>query len=227
MPVTPNSTNTITGIAREVSNYTCVTYFDDLQLSDGLTSGAIKNAAVIACSDMGWLVPYVCSDTRVELSLFQNFGHRHDTGGFAETLAASGFEHVIVYGHSPCDYTRFLAKSARQKTLDDKQISAEQNFLNQLYQSALEKDSEGDWEKVGQYKVLSEMKNLLENPVVSAKAQIGNLKVHGWFYKTSQRKLEIFDPHKELFTAQLTQMSKPPVMKFAPDDSHIGEAGAN
>lgn len=51
-----NSAHSITEIAKEVAQHPFVTYLDDVQLSDGLLAGAIKNAAVNACSDMGLIL---------------------------------------------------------------------------------------------------------------------------------------------------------------------------
>ena len=85
-----NPANTIAGIAREVSSFPCVSYLDDVAMSDGLLCGSIGSAAVVACSDMGWLVPYVCSSRDVQLNLFQNFGHSFATGGLVENIVGQG-----------------------------------------------------------------------------------------------------------------------------------------
>ncbi len=194
-PIGSANPDTITGIARELSRFPCVSYLDDIDLSDSLLAGSIKSAAVIACSDMGCVLPYVCSSTDVKLFLFQNFGHQFATGGLVETILNSGIETVVVYGHSPCEYTRFLAKS---KFSD---LSSTSKIENQLYAAALESDHQGAWRDVDQFKILDELKSMLADPVIAPLAAKGKLTLHGWFYNSTARQLEVFDPKKESFIA--------------------------
>lgn len=201
-----NSSDTIAGIAMDLSELSSVKYLDDIELSDGLLSGSIKNAAVIACSDMGCSVPYVCSSGKVQLFLFQNFGHGFATGGFIETVVKSGIETVIVYGHSACRYTRFVARAACDQQTNQCRSAGEEQQL-QLYAAALETDSESLWEEVGRYNVLLELKSMLGDKVIGRLAARGRLKVHGWFFKTASRQLEIFDPGKRAFTVPHTKSS--------------------
>lgn len=220
-----NSTSAIADIAKLVSRIPCVSYLDDVQLSDGLLVGSINSAAVVACSDMGWLVPYVCSSPNVQLFLFQNFGHRFETGGFVDTITGSGVEHVVVYGHSDCKYAKFLAGSVQgRSTLDSLQPNVTEQ-QHQLYKNALESDSESLWEEVGQFNVLLELKAMLCEPSIARLAEEGRLKVHGWFYKAASKQLTIFDPHKQAFVEQRTRLKVQDslVVKFVPDQSCVGE----
>lgn len=218
-----NPANTIKGIAKELSKFPCVSCLDDVQLSDGLLGGSIPKAAVIACSDMGWLVPYVCSSAKVQLLLFQNFGHRFDTGGFVEALVESNVGNVVVYGHSVCQYTRFLARSYFDKRSGDSLQPAPDNHHLQLYSDALQSDSETLWEKVGQFNVLSELKRMLTDPIVAPLAASGKLKMHGWFFDSVHRQLQVFDPKKEAFVVQYSELPNGLVLKFIPDRSHVPE----
>lgn len=187
-----NSTNTLSEIAAQVSNYTCVTYLDDIQLSDGLLSGSIKRAAIVACSDMGIRLPYVCSNHDVPLYLFQNFGHSFEIGGMIETVAEMGVEDVVVYGHSECEFIKYLAKL-------EEGLSSEDEGQCRLYSAALESDSEEEWKNAGQYNVLKELKKMLENPILEPLAKNGKLKIHGWFYNSAIKQIEVFDPKKRVF----------------------------
>ncbi len=216
----PNSANTIDGIANEISKHSCVSYLDDVQLSDGLLAGSIKNAAVIACSDMGWLVPYVCSSAKVQLFLFQNFGHQFESGGFVETVVGSGVEHVFVYGHSVCEYTKYLARS-----IDDQPVGAvlkpnETKDQLELYSAAIESDSEAVWESVGKYNVLLELKRMLADPLIATKTTTGTLKAHAWFYNSTTHQLEVFDPAREVFIIPNAMLSDSSVIKFVPGEGH-------
>lgn len=190
----PNSANTIGGIASEISKNPCVTYLDDVQLSDSLVSGSMKNAAVVACSDMGAWVPYVCSSPSVKLFLFQNFGHHFECGGMVETIVGTEIQNVVVYGHSDCEYIKFLAKPENS----DKAKTEEQR---QLYATALESESEEAWKTVGQYNVLIELKQMLADSIIGPLAASGKVNLHGWFYDAVAAQVEVFDPKKKAFIA--------------------------
>jgi carbonic anhydrase len=170
----------ITGIACEISGHPCVTYLDDVKLSDGLLSGSIKNAAVIACADMGASVPYLCSSPGAELYLFQNFGHQFDSADMVETIVESDVRNVIVYGHSDCQYMKFIA---RQKDREE----------------ARREDIYAAWKSVGQYNVLNELKKMLVDPDIAHLVKNGNINLHGWFHDATAGRIEVFDPKKQAF----------------------------
>ncbi len=210
--------DTINGIAEELSEFSCVRYLDDLQLSDGLLSGAIESAAVIACSDMGLSVPYVCSSANVKLFLFQNFGHDFAAGGFVETLVGQGVEDVVVYGHSPCKYTKFRARTAIDQSTRDSQLCESRDRL-ELYSVALDSQCETVWSDVGRFNVLFEMKRLLADPTISPIVAQGRLKVHGWFYESGENQLEVFDPMNRAFMRQQLKLPDSITVKFAPHET--------
>ncbi|MBA3855894.1 MAG: hypothetical protein C0507_03195 [Cyanobacteria bacterium PR.3.49] len=187
-----NLVDTIGGIASEISKHPCVTYLDDVQLSDNLVSGVMKNAAVVACSDVGAWVPYVCSSASVKLFLFQNFGHHFESGGMVETIVGKGIQNVVVYGHSDCKYIKFLARPENS----DKTKTEEQR---QLYVAALESDSQAAWKTVGQYNVLVELKQMLADPIIGPLAASGKLNLHGWFYDAVAAQIEVFAPKIKAF----------------------------
>ncbi len=56
-----------------------------------------------------------------------------------------------MYGHSDCEYTKFLAES-------EEGLSSKDEDQRRLYATAVESDSEADWKIAGQYKVLNELK---------------------------------------------------------------------
>ncbi len=180
-------------LASEVAKFPFVTFLDDVQLSDGLLSGSITNAVVVACSDMGAWVPFVCSAPTVQLFLFQNFGHNFDSGGLVETVVEKGVRNVAVYGHSDCEYLKFLAKSAQGLSAVEEQ--------RQLYAHALESDTEAAWTTVGQYNVLAALKQMLVDPTLAPLVASGELNIHGWFYNSAVRQLELFDPIQKAFMA--------------------------
>jgi carbonic anhydrase len=216
----PNSANLLDDLALEVSGFPSVSFLNDVELSDGLLEGSIKSAAVIACSDMGWLVPYVCSSANVQLFLFQNFGHSFATGGFVETVVGRGVERAVVYGHSASEYTKYFARSVVDQPAQHILQSPESKSRLQLYSAALESDSETLWEQVGRYNVLSELKGMLADPVIGPVAAEGKLKIHGWFYKSAESLLEVFDPKHQAFIGQRTKLPDSLVMKFVPDEIH-------
>lgn len=216
----PNSTITFARLAKEMSELPYVSYLDDVQLSDGLLAGSIKNAALSACSDMGWLVPYVCSSANVQLFLFQNFGHQFESGGFVETVVGSAVEHVFVYGHSVCKYTKFLARSINDQPAGAVLKPNETKAQFELYSAAIESNSEAVWENVGQYNVLLEMKRMLADPLIATMTTAGILEAHAWFYNSTTHQLEVFDPAREAFIRPNTKLSDSSVIKFLPGEGY-------
>ena len=213
-----NLTEGIAAIAKGLSKLPCISYLDDVQLSDGLLAGSIKNAAVIACSDMGWLVPYVCSSARVQLYLFQNFGHSFASGGFVETVARARVEHVFVYGHSVCEYTKHLARS-----VDDpkgRNVLKPSEDQLELYSAAVIADTEAVWKNVGQYNVLLELKKMLADPLIATMTASGFLNLHGWFYNSTNHQLEVFDSARQAFIVPNAKLSDSTVIKFVPCEGH-------
>lgn len=186
-------------VADRLSRFESVGFLDDLQLSDGLLQGSIGGAAVIACSDMGWLLRYVCSDPDANLHLFQNFGHRTDSGGFVETVLDKRLETIIVYGHSPCGFAKYQAKAVL--------------------------DQESDWLEVGRRGVLQEMLRVLEESRIGELAANDKLRVrvHGWFYNSESQHLEVFDPVRKSFVEQISRLDCEPRIKFVPDQGLVGE----
>lgn len=186
-------------IADRLLQFKSVELLDDVQLSDGLLDGSIAGAAVIACSDMGWLLRYVCSDPDANLHLFQNFGHRTDSGGFVETVLDKRLETIIVYGHSPCGFAKYQAKEAPSEDFD--------------------------WLEVGRRGVLEEMLRMLEESRIGELAanEKLRLRVHGWFYNSESQHLEVFDPVRKSFVEQISRLDYEPRIKFVPDQGLVGE----
>ncbi|MBX9690266.1 MAG: hypothetical protein K2X27_26370 [Candidatus Obscuribacterales bacterium] len=153
-------------LAREVSKISSVSYFDDVQLSDALLAGQAQAACLIACSDMGAYLPYVCSDPTVKLHVFQNFGHSCLAGGVFETMAYTAIEHFIVYGHFDCRYAK-----DRDAELLEKDPSLR--------------------EELERYNVLRELRTFADN---ATGLPLKNLKLHGWVHDKRQGHLQIFDP---------------------------------
>jgi carbonic anhydrase len=166
-------------LASEICQYPSLTYFDDVQLSDSLVHGEIENACVIACSDMGASLPFVCSDPKVKLLIFQDFGHSCLSSGAIEVIDEYNLQHVIIYGHQNCEFARF-----RDRALIDS--------FSKLKQEA-DEDAHCLYKELARYNVLKELRTLIEN--TSNKT----LKIHGWVYDANQRLLEVFDPDKRGF----------------------------
>ena len=210
-------------LADRLSDFRGVEFLDDLQLSDGLVSGSIAGAAVIACSDMGWLLRYVCSDDSVNLHLFQNFGHRFDTGGFFETIIDSKVEQVVVYGHSPCDYSRFRARALVEQPSSNFFDDDKSGEMLEVYSLAVDSDDESIWQKVGRYNVLFELLKMAEHPAIEAACSKGMLKLHGWFFNAESAQLEVFDPSKAKFVEQRFKLDQSAVVRFLPGEGLVGE----
>ncbi|MBI1270009.1 hypothetical protein GC174_06230 [bacterium] len=210
-------------IAFRLSNFGGGEFLDDLQLSDGLVSGSIASAAVIACSDMGWLLRYVCSDESVNLHLFQNFGHRFDTGGFLETMVDSKVERVVIYGHSPCEYARFRARAMVEHRSSDFSNDEKSGDLLEVYSLALESDDQSIWQNVGRYNVLFELMKMAEHPAIEAACSKGMLKLHGWFFNAESAQLEVFDSSKAKFVEQKFKLDESAIVRFLPGEGLVGE----
>jgi len=126
------------------------------------------------------------------LFLFQNFGHHFASGGMVETVAGKEISNVVVYGHSDCEYIKFLARPENSH-------HAENDEQRRLYDAAIESDSDSAWKTVGQYNVLNELKEMLADPVIGPLAASGKLSLHGWFFDAAAAQIEVFDPHRKAF----------------------------
>ena len=187
-------------LAQEIAECRFVTYLNDVQLSEGLVTQSIGSAAIIACSDMGYQLPYVCSLTEVPLYIFQNFGHHFIDGGARETIFSLGIEDVIVYGHSNCHFSEFLGSRPEQEVSGELPSENVDVQLDHLRASGKADDILAS-ENLGRDRVLQELKGMIVDPLLLAMATNGNrkLRLHGWFYNSTRNLLEVFDPNEGEF----------------------------
>lgn len=191
-------------LAQEIADCPFVTYLNDVQLSDGLLTRSIGSAAVIACSDMGLQLPYVCNSTEAPLYIFQNFGHHFIDGGARETIVCLGIEDVIVYGHSCCQFADFLVARQAQKVSDGlplENLSYGDGVQVGHPRASGKADDILGSENPGRARVLQELQGMIVDPLLSAMAANGNrkLRLHGWFYNSTGNLLEVFDPNEGEF----------------------------
>ena len=78
-------------------------------------------------------------------------------------------------------------------------MSSEDEDPSPLYATAVESDSETDWKIVGQYHVLRELKKMLADPIIAQLVENGRLQMHGWFYNSAIRQIEVFEPKQKAF----------------------------
>ncbi|MBX9723035.1 MAG: carbonic anhydrase [Candidatus Obscuribacterales bacterium] len=179
-----------------------VTYLDDVQLSDGLLSGDIQGAMLFACSDMGLQLPYVCSSAMARLFIFQTFGHNFSDG--VRTVMCQGISEVIVYGHSNCEFLKFLAKSkhtAEEEVLISKYFRAEHKAQRKYFANHCASDDNAQWLNSCRGNVLNEIKSMLSYPEIADLASKGRLRFHAWLLRSDNNTLEIFDPALEAFVS--------------------------
>jgi len=190
-----DTTNT-TNLYEELSLVPAVKLLTDIDLSDGLAAGSISYAVLVCCSGMGLSLPYVCRDENARILTFQSFGHKCSYSAIAELLANDLVSNLIVYGHSNCEFTRFLQKAREQG-------SSEEQLLRQWDPSACEEVESGqiwrfftgdNWLLMNELQVLAELKAVLQYPNVLARAESGKLSLHGWMYHEKIRKLQVYHP---------------------------------
>lgn len=188
----------------ELPAYPFVTYLDDVQLSDQLQAGEIQGALLVACSDMGAMLPFVCADPKANLLIFQDIGHRCWQDGIASLLGrGSVYDHLVVYGHTDCKFARFLIEEAQLWQLGygslAKSFQVEAQSALRQYGRNLTKDENQNWRRLNEWNVLSELKCALLHPGVLERALNSQLQFHGWLYVAEKNQLAVFDPETEQF----------------------------
>lgn len=182
----------------ELASFPFVQYLTDVELSDGLLNGSIPSAILVCCSDLGTELPNVCSSPEANLLTFQNFGHKTD--GIAEQALYSQVRNVIVYGHTDCEFMRFLVKSDElghvEKDLKDKWFRCESEAV-----TALNADKTKTWKQIIELRVLSELKTLLQNQDFLKRAENLKLILHGWVYDDERGGLDVYEPKARRFVA--------------------------
>ncbi|MBX9723729.1 MAG: hypothetical protein K2X81_20150 [Candidatus Obscuribacterales bacterium] len=195
-------------LINEMSELPCVTYLNDVQLSDGLLSGDISATMLFACSDMGVQLPYVCSSEIAKLFIFQTFGHQFSTE--ARIIMCKGISDVIVYGHSNCELLKFLAKSRHTKeeeALISKYFSAEHTAQKKYLAKEFVADKHTQWLESCRTNILSKIKSMRSCPEIAELASKGSLFFHAWLLRSQDNTLEIFDPASKAFVSAHTDLT--------------------
>lgn len=170
-------------IAEQLSGLPFVTYLDDIQLCDGLCSGSISGAVVVACPDMGARLPFVCSVMTAPLLVIQTFGLSGIESDFEQINANFDFSDVIFYGHSDC---RWMFPFDGLEVSD----ALKEPFAHQCISSAAKEASSLT---LARRSVLCQMKQALSCSVVNGLA-MNKKRFHAWFHNSSNNTLEVFDP---------------------------------
>ncbi len=168
-------------IAEELSGLPFVTYLDDVQLCDGLCSGSISGAVVVACPDMGARLPFVCSAITAPVFVIQTFGLSGIDSDFEQIIANFDFSDVIFYGHSNCKWPF---------SFGGLQV-AEEDPLARQCSSRTGRETSSLTPARGS--VLWQMKQALSWSVVNGLA-LRKKRFHAWFHNSSNNTLEVFDP---------------------------------
>lgn len=191
-------------LATELSELSYVTYLDDVQLSDGLQSGSIAGAMIFACSDMGWQLPYVCSAPASNLFVFQTFGRRFAEGGAAEAMTCADVSDVIIYGHTDCQFMKFLARDehdAAEKELIARHFQPEHSLQMKEFALQTESGIHAPWLEICRRRVLGEIASMLSHSAIADRARAGTLRFHAWLHESEKNALEVFDPSQEAFVS--------------------------
>lgn len=198
-------------LREELAQKAYITYLDDLQLSDDLQSGAIKGCAVITCADMGIQLPYVCSAPEANMLIFQNLGHSVLQSGVVDFLEGAEIDNIIVYGHSDCEFTRFLARPDERNEegseLVSRHFQLESAFMIREYGESQEIDTES-WLRANEWRVLNELRQLLAHPKILHRADGGQLSLHGWIHSEEQNNLKVFDPARKRFVSNMEELER-------------------
>lgn len=192
-----------------LATFPFVTYLDDVQLSDQLQADQIKGALIVACGDMGATLPYVCTDPEVNLLIFQGPGHRSSQTGIGSLLARGTIDHLVIYGHTNCQFTRLLVESGRPAQSLCNQTAnlfrmESQSALRQ-YSRNLTQSERANWRRLNEWFVLRELRSALLYPGVAERAYRSQLKLHGWLYVSETKELEVFAPATRQFVRALAQ----------------------
>lgn len=192
-------------LANELSRVPCIRYLDSIELSDGLISGDIRQCILVACSDMGANLPYVCSVMDVNLLLFQNFGHSTSMSNIDALLFESASD-LVVYGHTDCMFLRLLAlpdkESEERQILLRKHFQFESELLIHQYRSQSGCDEHTVWKRLSEWRVMRELQLVLANPQIRDRFEAGQLDLHGWVHDVEENVLEVFDPEKQAFVLE-------------------------
>ena len=192
-------------LANELSQVSCITYLDSVELTDRLLSHDIKQCVLVACADMGANLPYVCSAPEANLLTFQNMGHRTNQFGIDTVLSETATD-LVVYGHSDCEFLRFLAQPQLQneagQMLIRNQFKSESESLIHQYKSQVGIDEDTKWKTLSEWWVMRELKSILSNSRIGHRAESARLKLHGWVHNAEQKTLEIFDPKQQQFVVE-------------------------
>lgn len=190
-----------------LATFPFVTYLDDVQLSDQLQADQIKGALIVACVDMGAKLPYVCTDPKVNLLIFQGPGHRSSQTGIGSLLARGAIDHLVIYGHTDCQFTRLLVESGRPGqslcTPMANLFRAESQSALRQYSRNLSQNERTNWRRLNEWFVLRELRNALLYPGVAERAYRSQLKLHGWLYVSETKELEVFEPRTSQFVRAL------------------------
>jgi carbonic anhydrase len=181
-------------LSKELSELPTVTYLDDVQLSDGLGSGSISGAVVVACSDMGVKLPYACSATQANLFVIQTFGPCVFENSFARITASPAVTDVIIYGHSNCAFMNFLARSEHSE--DEKELIARHFQVEHEEQVKYREFYRPD---DGALPLMLCRRNVLNQMKKALSADKANLRFHAWFHNSDNDTLEIFDQASRAF----------------------------
>jgi carbonic anhydrase len=153
----------------QLSKLPCVTSLDDVQLTDGLQSKTMKNPIVVACSDMGAHLPYVCSDLSAPVFVCQNLGNCSTDASVLAALTYYSANHLIVYGHTDCQFLQHLLSASH-----DTEPEWVHNYLKHMRQRCrrvlannLSRDATSTRRKIAQFYVLNGLKMLLMRPEFS------------------------------------------------------------
>lgn len=189
-------------LINEMGELPFVTYLDDVQLSDGLLSGDISAAMLFACSDMGLQLPYVCSSAMARLFIFQTFGHNLSAG--VREMMCQGVSEVIVYGHSNCEFLKFLTKSnhtVEEEVLISKYFQAEHKSQKEYFAHQCASEDSAHWLNSCRRIVLDRVRSISSYPEIADLASNGRLRFHAWLLRSDDRTLEIFDPSLKAFVS--------------------------
>lgn len=196
----------------ELAEYPFVQYLDDVQLSDRLHDSAVS-ALVVACFDMGARLPYVCADPKANLLICQDLGHRSSQYGIGQLLARGNINHLVIYGHSDCEFSRSLVQGVRtgqaERELITKTFPTESQSAIRQYGRNLTRDERANWRRLNEWNVLNELKCSLLYRGVSERAYASQLKMHGWLYVAEENRLAVFDPNTRQFVSSKCVMTSP------------------
>jgi carbonic anhydrase len=177
----------------------------------GLADGQSPDALFITCADSRVVPNLLVSTDPGELFTMRNVGnlmppataHGLSTGDVSEASAVEyavsvlKVANIVVCGHSACGAMKAVFG---ESSLDDAPNLSRWLGHARPALAALKREGTGDYDRLSQLNVLTQLDHLMTYPLVKNAVATGTLKLSGWWFEISSGDMYGYDPQDEVFT---------------------------